>query len=30
MSYTADSKSVFLNIPYDRRFDKLYIAYIAG
>jgi hypothetical protein len=23
-------KSVFLNVPYDDRFRRLYLAYIAG
>ena len=26
----VDSNSAFLNIPYDTRFNNLYIAYIAG
>ena len=26
----TDPDSVFLNIPYDRRFSRLYLAYIAG
>ena len=26
----TDPDSVFLNIPYDRRFGRLYLAYIAG
>jgi hypothetical protein len=26
----TDTDSVFLNIPYDRRFGRLYLAYIAG
>ncbi len=26
----VDRNSVFLNIPYDRAFEKLYLAYIAG
>jgi hypothetical protein len=26
----APDKSVFLNIPYDRQFTRLYLAYIAG
>ncbi len=27
---TVDPRAVFLNIPYDARFQKLYLAYIAG
>lgn len=26
----SDSRSVFLNIPYDSRFKRLYVAYICG
>ena len=26
----VDPRAVFLNIPYDARFQKLYLAYLAG
>jgi hypothetical protein len=26
----ADPKAIFLNIPYDKEFEKLYLAYIVG
>ncbi len=27
---SAETKSVFLNIPYDANFERLYLAYIVG
>jgi hypothetical protein len=27
---TLEAEAVFLNIPYDQKFERLYVAYIAG